>query len=100
LLPTASEVVRKSGEPPAPAASLTGNALTLAFAALPDEVQAWEEMLERGTDIFGQLPGDITEKQARRMARRKWHELGEVLVQFWGEAHARESWAWRRFGNP
>jgi hypothetical protein len=85
-------------EPPWEA--LSGNALCLAFAALPDEAQGWCEMLEEGTDIMRQLPREIDERQARRMARAKWQELGPVLVQFWGEKHARKTWAWRRFGPP
>ena len=89
-----------SEPPPEPPASLAGAALYWAFQALPEGVRAWEGLLLCGTDIFRQLPPDIDEKAARRMARRKWHEHGRELIRFWGEERTRKSWAWQRWGSP
>src|SRR6188508_694968 len=52
-----------------------------AFQALPDDVRAWEELLDLGTDFFRQLPPELTEKQAKRKARSKWEQHGETLVR-------------------
>src|SRR4029078_5697155 len=80
----------------APWETLRGNALAFSFAALSDAAQIWCELLEDGRNIFSQLPPDIDETKARRMARRVWRsEVGRELVKFWGEAHARQTWAWQ-----
>jgi hypothetical protein len=92
--------VSASPHEPAPEPHLTGAARYWAFQALPDDVRAWESLLLHGEDWFNQLPPGIDEKKARRMARAKWHEHGRVLVRFWGEQRAHESWAWAQFGDP
>jgi hypothetical protein len=71
-----------------------------AFEDLPADAQAWSGLLELGDNFFYELPHGVTEKQARRMAREVWHELGPVLTAFWGEERTRSSWAWKRWGAP
>jgi hypothetical protein len=86
-----------------PAVSRASNP-AIEFLALPETVRQWEGLLCSGKDYFHMLPDGITEAKARKMARAKWGEFGRELVaywaHYWGEAYARESWAWKRWGAP